>query len=382
MMKWVRGLMKIRTHLRRPKKAPLRFAFTWHDFGIFTLLLSFATILCYFLRTIDDSDVYVALIFELTVVLVSRFTDGYLFGLLSSVVGVVGINYIFTFPYYQLNFTISGYPLTFLVMLIVSVVVSTLTTQIKQQEKIRAEAEKEKMRGNLLRAVSHDIRTPLTSIVGGVSTLLDSGDQLNEATRTQLLENIRDESNWLVSVVENLLSVTRMTGEQTKIKKEMEAGEEVLSAAAMKIKKHYPDIDVSVHAPQELLMIPMDVILIEQVIINLMENAIQHGGTTTRVELQLQKDGERARFEVADDGQGIAREVFPKLFKGYLSHDEGLTADGRRNMGIGLSVCMSIVQAHGGTMQAENRETGGALFSFTLPLEEHRDENSREDSGN
>ena len=210
----------------------------------------------------------------------------------------------------------------------------------------------------------------------------DSGDQLDETTRTQLLENIRDESNWLVSVVENLLSVTRMTGEQTKIKKEMEAGEEVLSAAAMKIKKHYPDIDVSVHAPQELLMIPMDVILIEQVLINLMENAIQHGGTTTRVELQLRKDGERARFEVADDGQGIAREVFPKLFKGYLSHDEGLTADGRRNMGIGLSVCMSIVQAHGGTMQAENRETGGALFSFTLPLEEHRDENPRENSGN
>ena len=368
--------------MQQSKKAPLRFVFMWHDFGVFIFLLVVATILCYFLRKIDDSDVYVALIFELTVVLVSRFTDGYLFGLLSSVVGVVGINYIFTFPYYQLNFTISGYPLTFLVMLIVSVVVSTLTTQIKQQEKIRAEAEKEKMRGNLLRAVSHDIRTPLTSIVGGVSTLLDSGDQLDEATRTQLLENIRDESNWLVSVVENLLSVTRMTGEQTKIKKEMEAGEEDLSDAAMKIKKHYPDIDVSVHAPQELLMIPMDVILIEQVLINLMENAIQHGGTTTRVELQLQKDGERARFEVADDGQGIAREVFPKLFKGYLSHDEELTADGRRNMGIGLSVCMSIVQAHGGTMQAENRETGGALFSFTLPLEEHSDEDPREDSGN
>ena len=267
-------------------------------------------------------------------------------------------------------------------MLIVSVVVSTLTTQIKQQEKIRAEAEKEKMRGDLLRAVSHDIRTPLTSIVGGVSTLLDSGDQLDEATRTQLLENIRDESNWLVSVVENLLSVTRMTGEQTKIKKEMEAGEEVLSAAAMKIKKHYPEITVSVRAPQELLMIPMDVILIEQVLINLMENSIQHGGTTTRVEMQLRKEGENARFEVADNGQGIAREVFPKLFKGYLSHDEELTADGRRNMGIGLSVCMSIVQAHGGTMQAENREIGGALFSFTLPLEERNYEDPREDSGN
>ena len=380
MMKWVRSMTKTKTRSEQRKKPHLRFVFTWHDFGIFLSMLSFATILCYFLRTIDDSDVYVALIFELTVVLVSRFTDGYLFGLLSSVVGVIGINYIFTFPYYQLNFTISGYPLTFLVMLIVSVVVSTLTTQIKQQEKIRAEAEKEKMRGNLLRAVSHDIRTPLTSIVGGVSTLLDSGDQLDEATRTQLLENIRDESNWLVSVVENLLSVTRMTGEQTKIKKEMEAGEEVLSAAAMKIKKHYPQIDVSVRAPQELLMIPMDVILIEQVLINLMENAIQHGQTTTRVELQLRKEGENARFEVADNGQGIARDVFPKLFKGYLSHDEEMTADGRRNMGIGLSVCMSIVQAHGGTMQAENREIGGALFSFTLPLEERNDENSRENS--
>lgn len=130
MMKWVRSMTKTKTRSEQQKKPRLRFVFTWHDFGIFLSMLSFATILCYFLRTIDDSDVYVALIFELTVVLVSRFTDGYLFGLLSSVVGVIGINYIFTFPYYQLNFTISGYPLTFLVMLIVSVVVSTLTTQI------------------------------------------------------------------------------------------------------------------------------------------------------------------------------------------------------------------------------------------------------------
>ena len=356
--------------MQQSKKAPLRFVFTWHDFGVFISLLVVATILCYFLRKIDDSDVYVALIFELTVVLVSRFTDGYLFGLLSSVVGVIGINYIFTFPYYQLNFTISGYPLTFLVMLIVSVVVSTLTTQIKQQEKIRAEADKEKMRGNLLRAVSHDIRTPLTSIVGGVSTLLDSGDQLDEATRTQLLENIRDESNWLVSVVENLLSVTRMTGEQTKIKKEMEAGEEVLSAAAMKIKKHYPDIDVSVHAPQELLMIPMDVILIEQVLINLMENAVLHAKGATEIELHVRREGGLARFSVLDNGAGIDPAVLPKLFEEMFPHAGELRGDGRRSMGIGLSVCMSIVRAHGGTMKAENRATGGACVSFALPMEE------------
>lgn len=146
-------MTKTKTRSEQQKKPRLRFVFTWHDFGIFLSMLSFATILCYFLRTIDDSDVYVALIFELTVVLVSRFTDGYLFGLLSSVVGVIGINYIFTFPYYQLNFTISGYPLTFLVMLIVSVVVSTLTTRSSSGENPRRGGKGEDARQSAARGV-------------------------------------------------------------------------------------------------------------------------------------------------------------------------------------------------------------------------------------
>lgn len=150
------------------------FLFSWRDCAVCVGILAAAALLCALLRMIDSSDVYVALIFECAVVLVSRFTDGYLFGLLASVIGVVGVNWIFTYPYMQLNFTISGYPLTFLVMLAVSVVVGTLTTQIKQQEKLRAEAEREKMRGNLLRAVSHDIRTPLTAIVGGIDAILET----------------------------------------------------------------------------------------------------------------------------------------------------------------------------------------------------------------
>ena len=120
------------------------FLFSWRDCAVCVGILAAAGLLCALLRMIDSSDVYVALIFECAVVLVSRFTDGYLFGLLASVIGVVGVNWIFTYPYMQLNFTISGYPLTFLVMLAVSVVVGTLTTQIKQQEKLRAEAEREK----------------------------------------------------------------------------------------------------------------------------------------------------------------------------------------------------------------------------------------------
>ncbi len=261
-------------------------------------------------------------------------------------------------------------------MLAVSVVVSALTTQIKQQEKLRAEAEKEKMRGNLLRAVSHDIRTPLTAIVGGIDAILENGEKLSPETRTSLLENMRDESNWLIVVVENLLSVTRMSG-ASNIKKELEAGEEVLSAAAMKFQRHYPATRVEISAPDTLLMIPMDIILIEQVLINLMENAVQHGKTTTQISLRLTRSEDLAVFEVSDDGQGIAPALLPHLFDGYLTRDQEAISDKRRNMGIGLSVCKSIVQAHGGAMRACNRPAGGALLQFTLPLEETSHEDQR-----
>lgn len=355
------------------------FSFSWRNTAVCIGILAAATGLCFLLRLLDDSDVYVALIFELAVVLVSRFTSGYFYGLLASVVGVIGVNYIFTYPYFAFNFTISGYPLTFLVMLAVSIVVSALTTQIKQQEKLRAEAEKEKMRGNLLRAVSHDIRTPLTSIVGGVNAILDSGDRMTPETQTALLTDIRTEAQWLVGVVENLLSVTRISGAST-IHKELEAGEELLSAASVKFRKRFPEITVSIRAPEELLMIPMDAILIEQVLINLMENAALHGGSTTRIELHLRREGDSALFEVADNGEGIAPDVLPLLFTGAVSSSADESADGKRNMGIGLSVCMTIVQAHGGAMAAENRALGGALFQFTLPLEEDHHDDPGQDS--
>ena len=193
-------------------------------------------------------------------------------------------------------------------------------------------------------------------------------------TQRALLTDISGEAQWLVGVMENLLSVTRISGAST-IHKELEAGEELLSAASVKFRKRFPEITVSIRAPEELLMIPMDAILIEQVLINLMENAALHGGSTTRVELHLSREGDSALFEVADNGEGIAPEVIPLLFTGAVSSAGDESADGKRNMGIGLSVCMTIVQAHGGAMAAENRALGGALFQFTLPLEEdHHDD--------
>lgn len=345
------------------------FPVTGRDTLICLCVLSAAMLLCQLLRQISQSDVYAALIFETAVVFVARYTNGYLYGVLSAVIGVVGVNYMFTYPYFQLDFTISGYPLTFLVMLTVAIIVGTMTTQIKQQQKVKAEAEKEKMRGNLLRAVSHDLRTPLTSIIGASNAVLDNGQTLPQETKNELMQDIRDEAQWLLGVVENLLTVTRIGDGPANLNKDMEAAEEIISAAIQKFKKRFPNIVTTVRIPQELLMVPMDAILIQQVLLNLMENAAIHGKTTTQVHVRVIRRETDALFQVFDNGAGISREAMPRLFDGYFTHDDRSQTGGRRNMGIGLSVCLTIVRAHGGTLTAENRPSGGAMFQFNLPLE-------------
>ena len=223
------------------------------------------------------------------------------------------------------------------------------------------------MRANLLRAVSHDLRTPLTSIVGSTSALLESGDLLESEQRTALLRSVRDEAQWLIRMVENLLSITRMGDGQARITKDVEAAEEILGEAVRKFRNRYPEISVSVEPPRELLLVPMDPILIEQVLANLMENAAIHGETTTRILVSARPDGGCARFTVADNGRGISPAALPTLFDGTMKHGESPKGDGKRNMGLGLSVCMAIIRAHGGTMEVKNLEPG-AEFSFRLPL--------------
>lgn len=333
-------------------------------------ILGAATLFCFILQQFVTTDTHVPLLFVLAVLFVSRFTDGYIYGIAASMVAVIGVNYVFTYPYFAINFTITGYPLTFIAMLAAAVIVSTLTTQIKQQEQIRLEAEKEKMRGNLLRAVSHDIRTPLTSIVGSASGILDNRDVLTEDKVFELVSDIREEAQWLIRIVENLLSVTRINGENAKINAEDEIVEEIISSAVIKFRKRFPDVEVRVDMPQDVLMVPMDGILIEQVLVNLLENSVLHGKDTRVIQIGVIKEEERLLFGVRDDGQGIKESVLPVMFEGSLQSIEGEESDSKRNMGIGLSVCMSIVKAHGGDMEAENMPKGGAKVTFWLPFKE------------
>lgn len=342
------------------------FPFSLRDLLVTIIILLCAAGVCILLRTADTSEGFASPIFVLAVLLTSRLTTGYLFGLIAAVLGVICVNFIFTYPYWAFNLTISGYPLTFLSFLAVSVITSTLTTQIKRQEQLRVENEKEKMRANLLRSVSHDIRTPLTSIVGSTSTVLENPG-LPRAEREALLEDVRNEAQWLIRAVENLLSITRMGDGQARIAKNIEAAEEILGEAVRKFRRRYPGITVAVEPPGELLLVPMDPILIEQVLANLMENAAVHGRTTTRILVSARPEGGYARFTVSDDGQGISPAALPTLFDGTLKHSESARGDGKRDMGLGLSVCMAIVRAHGGSMNAKNLGQG-AEFSFCLPL--------------
>lgn len=343
---------------------------TWRDSMISVGILAVATLCCFLMHRGEQADSHAPLVFVLAILLISRFTNSYFYGMISSVIGVIEVNYIFTYPYFGLNFTLTGYPLTFVAMFSVSIVVSMLTTQIKQQEKIRAEIEKEKMRGNLLRAVSHDIRTPLTSIVGAVSAVVENHDKLSEEKSLSLLGDVKEEAQWLVRVVENLLLVTRMESDSTKVTKKPEMVEEILGEAVAKFKKRFPGAPIKTNIPEDALFVPMDAVLIEQVLCNLLENAVLHGGVVSEILLSVRKEGDYAIFCVEDDGVGIDKEVLPRLLKESIYREEGENVDGKRNMGIGLTVCTSIINAHGGTVKAYNRKEGGAAFEFSLPIKE------------
>lgn len=345
------------------------FPFSFSDLLLTVIVFFCAAGLCILLQTIGSSDGFASPVFVLAVLLVSRLTTGYLFGLIAAVLGVVCVNFIFTYPYWAVDFSIAGYPITFLTFLAVSIITCALTTQVRQQERIRSESEKEKMRANLLRSVSHDIRTPLTSIVGSTSVILENPG-LSQEEQRELLETTRSEAQWLIRVVENLLSITRIGGNEARIVKQPEAAEEVMGEAVRKFRRRFPQLCVTVSAPEELLLVPMDVILIEQVLSNLLENAATHGKTTTRIHLSVETEGNYARFQVQDNGCGISPKVLPTLFDGTLRHTDSASGDGKRNLGLGLSVCFAIVRAHGGEMDAYNLEEGGAVFFFRLPLSE------------
>ncbi len=338
-----------------------------HDLMILAAMMTLAVVISGSIASVFTyNHQFPAPIFMLAVALVARFTTGYLYGIAASVLSVFFVNYLFSYPYMKFDMSVAGYPLTFSVMLLVSVLISALTTRIKSQEQLRAAAEMERMRADLLRSLSHDIRTPLTAIMGSSSLLVQK--RLPPEQQQELLEQINKDAAWLIRTTENILSVTRVSGGDVKLKKEPEVLEEIVGSAVVKFRSVYPSVAVKLIPPKEIILVPMDGILVQQVLLNLFYNAAEHGLVTTSVEVSIADQGDRAVFCVSDNGAGIDQRLLPRIFDGTGSGSP--SADGHRHMGIGLSACRSIIRAHGGDISASNIPGGGARFEFWLPKEE------------
>jgi two-component system sensor histidine kinase KdpD len=477
--------------------------------GMMAMIMILITFLSLFFRYIGITETNIIITFILGVLLVSNFTEGYLYGIISSIIGVLDFNFFFTKPYYSLAAHRPDYPVTFTIMLIAAIITSTLTTKVKKeasissfrekqtqilyqisknllqapdvdqileicvkkifesinhsvfitvltssnglsepyilktdeneqmsyncdeirktiqtnksletkniiyfpikglnesigvigifclissltieqksfveaismqlalamerekiskkQQKAQVEMEREKLRGNLLRAVSHDLRTPLTGILGSTTTLLEHGETLEKDVKRQLLVDIFDDSKWLIHSVENILSITRMEDGKVSMNKNMELVEEVVSEAVFRIKKLDTHHEIKITIPDEPIIIPMDGILIKQVMINLLDNAFKYAPSYSTIKVNVfLKDG-FVYFEVMDHGNGIPIENLPLIFNRFF------TTSSRHGIGLGLAICKSIITAHGGVISAFNNENGGATFRFTLPVKD------------
>lgn len=245
--------------------------------------------------------------------------------------------------------------------------ISRQTNLIREQDKKLMNAEKETMRANLLRAVSHDLRTPLTTIIGSSVACLEQQNTMTAEEQRQLISNIEEDAQWLLNMVENLLSVTRIqdTDGAPAVVKTEEPLEEVISEAVQRFRKRFSLAVVHVSVPDAFIMVPMDAKLIEQVINNLLENAAFHGNSQEPIELTAAIHDKILSVTIKDYGNGIDPDRFPTLFDGggACSNPKG---DGHKGMGIGLSICKTIINAHGGSIEAANHSKG-AMFTFTLP---------------
>jgi len=333
-----------------------------------------------------------ALVFVLAVTIISLLTTRYFYGILASIIGAFFINIYFMEPYATFSLSRTGYPVAMLSMITISCVVCALTARVKRQaaealrreretkelyaqneklnqEKaaIQLESDRETIRGNILRAVSHDLRTPLTSISGAASVLLNSPE--TSPKNLPMLNDIKNDADSLIIMVENLLSVTRIQDGTTPLKKHDELLEEVAGDAILTTRRRFPNCHISLELSDDLLFLPMEPILVKQVMVNLLENAVRHSGNLQDITLHLFRQNNWAVVEVRDNGIGLSPEICHAIQSGKPI-SQSLSGDTTRGMGIGLSVCQSIIKAHDGFFAAGNNPEGGAVFRFGLPMEE------------
>lgn len=259
-------------------------------------------------------------------------------------------------------------------VLFVTTLVSQMVMAIEReqlyitQEKNRLEIEKEKLRNNLLRSISHDLRTPLTSVLGASSLIIEKYDQLETSEKMELIKNINMDCQWLIQLVENLLNMTRIQDNRLILTKQKEVVDDIIHEAVRCCESRLQNHQIQVHLPEDIQMVKMDGRLIIQVLINLIDNAIKYTPEDSLIEIRFYKEKNKACFEVKDNGNGIDDSIRETMFESFVTTNAE-RGDSKRGIGLGLAICKSIINAHDGIIYAKNRvDTHGAIFGFKLPL--------------
>jgi len=236
----------------------------------------------------------------------------------------------------------------------------------KEAENVRIQAETERLRNSLLSAVSHDLRTPLATLTGAASTLAEQGDALSSSARKELAESMVDESDRLHRLVANLLELTRLEAGAIQLNRELQPIDEVIGVALARLHRQLRHHPVTVRIAPDLPPVLIDELLMQQVLVNLLENAAKFSPRESTIEFTVEKQNDRLVTEILDRGPGLPRgceqQIFDKFVRGSDAKASG--------SGIGLAICRAIVELHGGTIEAENREGGGSVFRFTIPVDE------------
>ena len=239
----------------------------------------------------------------------------------------------------------------------------------EEKEKAAVLAKNEQLRANLLRSISHDLRTPLTSISGNADTLLHCYDALDGPTRQQIFTDIYDDSQWLTGLVENLLSVTKMTDGSVKLRLSDQVLEDVVSEALRHVDRRAEEHNITVDCGEVPLLARMDAGLIIQVVINLVNNAVKYTPAGSNIRITAVQREKTAEICVSDDGPGIPDERKERVFEMFFTGGNPI-GDSRRSLGLGLTLCQAIIHAHHGEMTLKDNSPHGCVFSFTLPLSE------------
>ena len=288
---------------------------------------------------------------------------------LASVLAVAGFDFFFVPPYFTFAVADTQYVVTFAVMLVVGLVISQLTAQLRHQAQVTAEArlhvEAERLRNSLLSAISHDLRTPLAAIVGASSSLMEEDAALTPEARRALGRDVLESSRRMSELVDKVLDMARLQSGVIQLKREWFPLEEIVGSALAQLKGRLQYHPVSVDLPPELPWVSADARMLEQVLVNLIENAVKYTPAGTPLQVNAMLGDGQVSVEVADRGAGIApgseERIFEKFYRGREEGTEG-------GVGLGLAICRLVVEAHGGMISASNRQGGGARFSFTLPL--------------